>query len=312
MVRRHARRVGLTRSSSQLLEAEVLARRDSALGRLLRQARFPDIKTFEQLDWDALASSGHSSKWFSRALQEGQHSSLRAHRAPAAVRRVPQRRRSGCRSSTATSAGSRGLSRGRAGSRWSARRSDVDAGVSVHAVRGDARQLFHVEVQQITGSGVLVAQLLPAHAMQEVEAVETAAPEHGVDGGTGEPERPGDAVRPEPRAAAHGADAPLQLGCGAPGVTVRRRAAVLEPIRSRLSEAPHPLRDRWARDPEAPGDLRLGPAGLHLQNQLQPGDRRQTRVTMCHERLLPCYWCLLHTQQQAGPLTCNNLRGNYI
>ena len=38
----------------QLLEAEVLARRDSAVARLLRQARFPDIKTFEQLDWEAL------------------------------------------------------------------------------------------------------------------------------------------------------------------------------------------------------------------------------------------------------------------
>ncbi len=38
----------------QLLEAEVLARRDSAVARLLRQARFPDLKTFEQLDWDAL------------------------------------------------------------------------------------------------------------------------------------------------------------------------------------------------------------------------------------------------------------------
>ena len=38
----------------QLLEAEVLARRDSTVERLLRQARFPDLKTFEQLDWDAL------------------------------------------------------------------------------------------------------------------------------------------------------------------------------------------------------------------------------------------------------------------
>ena len=46
------------------LEAEVLARRDGpagyprirgrAVARLLRQARFPDIKTFEQLDWEAL------------------------------------------------------------------------------------------------------------------------------------------------------------------------------------------------------------------------------------------------------------------
>jgi DNA replication protein DnaC len=38
----------------QLLEAEVLARRDSAVARLLHQARFPDLKTLEQLRWEAL------------------------------------------------------------------------------------------------------------------------------------------------------------------------------------------------------------------------------------------------------------------
>ena len=38
----------------QLLESEVLARRDGAVARLLRQARFPDPKTLEQLDWEAL------------------------------------------------------------------------------------------------------------------------------------------------------------------------------------------------------------------------------------------------------------------
>ena len=38
----------------QLLEAEVLSRRDGAVVRLLRQARFPDLKTLEQIDWEAL------------------------------------------------------------------------------------------------------------------------------------------------------------------------------------------------------------------------------------------------------------------
>ena len=48
----------------QLIEAAVLTRRDGPAGyprirgravvRLLRQARFPDLKTFEQLDWEAL------------------------------------------------------------------------------------------------------------------------------------------------------------------------------------------------------------------------------------------------------------------
>ncbi len=38
----------------QLLEGKVLSRRDSAVAPLMRQARFPDVKTFEQLDWQAL------------------------------------------------------------------------------------------------------------------------------------------------------------------------------------------------------------------------------------------------------------------
>lgn len=38
----------------QLLEAEVLVRRDGAVARLMRGARFPDLKTMDQLDWDAL------------------------------------------------------------------------------------------------------------------------------------------------------------------------------------------------------------------------------------------------------------------
>lgn len=39
---------------AQLLEAEITSRRDSAAARLLRQARFPDVKTFDQIDWEAL------------------------------------------------------------------------------------------------------------------------------------------------------------------------------------------------------------------------------------------------------------------
>lgn len=39
---------------TQLLESEITSRRDAAAARLLRQARFPDVKTFDQIDWDAL------------------------------------------------------------------------------------------------------------------------------------------------------------------------------------------------------------------------------------------------------------------
>jgi len=38
----------------QLLDAEVTSRRDAAAARLLKQARFPDVKTLDQIDWEAL------------------------------------------------------------------------------------------------------------------------------------------------------------------------------------------------------------------------------------------------------------------
>ncbi len=38
----------------ELLEAEVANRHQSTARRLLREARFPDVKTFDQLDWAAL------------------------------------------------------------------------------------------------------------------------------------------------------------------------------------------------------------------------------------------------------------------
>ena len=38
----------------QLLEAEVTGRRDATAARRLREARFPDVKTFDQVDWKKL------------------------------------------------------------------------------------------------------------------------------------------------------------------------------------------------------------------------------------------------------------------
>lgn len=38
----------------QLLESEVHGRRDSTSNRRLREARFPDVKTLDQIDWDSL------------------------------------------------------------------------------------------------------------------------------------------------------------------------------------------------------------------------------------------------------------------
>lgn len=38
----------------QLLEAEVLARQESVAARRLKEARFPDMKTLDQLDWEAM------------------------------------------------------------------------------------------------------------------------------------------------------------------------------------------------------------------------------------------------------------------
>lgn len=39
----------------QLLEAEIQSRRDHTAARRLKEARFPELKTFEQLDWNALS-----------------------------------------------------------------------------------------------------------------------------------------------------------------------------------------------------------------------------------------------------------------
>lgn len=39
---------------SQLLEAEIQSRRDHAAGRRIKEARFPEVKTFEQVDWSEL------------------------------------------------------------------------------------------------------------------------------------------------------------------------------------------------------------------------------------------------------------------
>jgi len=44
----------------ELLEAEVTSRRQSTARRLLREARLPDVKTLDQVDWQALKGAG---KW---------------------------------------------------------------------------------------------------------------------------------------------------------------------------------------------------------------------------------------------------------
>lgn len=53
---RQARDAGLAYEDflRQLLEAEVLARREGAAERRLREAHFPDVKTLDQIDWTAL------------------------------------------------------------------------------------------------------------------------------------------------------------------------------------------------------------------------------------------------------------------
>ena len=38
----------------QILEAEVTGRRNSSAGRRLREARFPDVKTLDEIQWDSL------------------------------------------------------------------------------------------------------------------------------------------------------------------------------------------------------------------------------------------------------------------
>ena len=173
---------------------------------------------------------------------------------------------------------------------------------SLAAALGDAPELLHVEMQQVAGGVVLVADRLPGDAVQAVEPVEAAAPQHGVDRGAGDPERPLDAMRPESLRASHGADASLQLGRRAPGMRARGGAAVLEPCRSLRPEAPQPLGNGVAGDAEVASDLSLGPAGVHFPHELESGQRRQPRVTMGHEGVLSSLLPCCHTQQRARPL----------
>ena len=180
---------------------------------------------------------------------------------------------------------------------------------TVSAAAGDASQLLHVEVQQIAGSRVLVAHRRAADAMEPVEAVEPEAPEDCVDGGAGEAERPRDAMWPEALAAAHGANNALQLGRDAPGVAMGRRAAVLEAGGSHRAVAAHPLRNRGAGDSEAPGDFSLGPPGFDLVHQLQPGDRCQTRVTMCDRGFLSTACALTSHGSRRSPPTRGDASG---
>lgn len=44
----------------ELLDAEVIGRRDAASSQRLREARFPEVKTLDQIDWDALKGIGRT------------------------------------------------------------------------------------------------------------------------------------------------------------------------------------------------------------------------------------------------------------
>jgi DNA replication protein DnaC len=48
------RRLGHEDLLRELLEAEITSRRQSTARRLLREARLPDVKTLDQVDWQAL------------------------------------------------------------------------------------------------------------------------------------------------------------------------------------------------------------------------------------------------------------------
>ena len=83
--------------------------------------------------------------------------------------------------------------------------------------------LLLLRVVFAVGAAIAIGSL-PAAVMSWFparETVETEAPEHGVDRGAGDPQRPADAVRPEALAPPHRADASLQLWWRAPGTAAR-------------------------------------------------------------------------------------------
>jgi DNA replication protein DnaC len=64
----------------ELLEAEISNRHQSTTRRLLREARFPDIKTLEQLDWAVLkgVAAGRAGRAMGKALAVAVRRSWRA------------------------------------------------------------------------------------------------------------------------------------------------------------------------------------------------------------------------------------------
>ena len=116
-------------------------------------------------------------------------------------------------------------------------------------------QLLHVQVQQVTGDRVFVAHALSGHAMQAVETVETEAPEHGVDRGAGDPQRPAMRCGPKPCAASPSrCVAPALVACAGDGGAVLSRGPQARTF-------PLPGSERLTLKLTRPSDERPGSAG---------------------------------------------------
>jgi IstB-like ATP binding protein len=78
----------------ELLEAEITNRHQSTARRLLREARFPDIKTFAQLDWAVLKGVSRPSSWNWRAASSSGAPRTQSWPARSAPARLTSRSRS--------------------------------------------------------------------------------------------------------------------------------------------------------------------------------------------------------------------------
>jgi hypothetical protein len=127
---------------------------------------------------------------------------------------------------------------------------------AVATTGGDTAQLLDIQVDQVTGMGMLVAADHPAGgAVQPDQPVDVVADQDAVDGGGRQAEPGGDPGRPEPFSAAQPDDALLQPD-GSPARAVRWNAGTVDqPGLAELLVAGPPAVGGSAGDAHLVGDV---------------------------------------------------------
>jgi len=179
------------------------------------------------------------------------------------------------------------------------------------AVR-DAGQLLGVQVQELPGTFLLIADHLPGGPVQIGKPGEAVPAQHTVDGRAGEPEARGEHVWAETELPAHTEDL-LDAPAGErTWGTAGSGGAILKPGLPLLPETVQPLVDRGSGNTHGFRRLRRGPAVLrHPLHHQQSSLRGQLCPRMGHESLLFSVGAWQPQSEQGGSPFVNNVRGHY-